>query len=869
MVVCVQFAVALATDTTDCLCLTGCFAAGVCTGCCDFFAVCDLFTAVQTVGVAGVACFATVANYSITNLGITLVVVCVQFAVALATDTTDCLCLTGCFAAGVCTGCCDFFAVCDLFTAVQTVGVAGVACFATVANYSITNLGITLVVVCVQIAVALAAYFTFCLCLTACFAAGVCTGCGDFFAVCDLFTAVQTVGVAGVACFATVANYSITNLGITLVVVCVQIAVALAAYFTFCLCLTACFAAGVVTGCGNFSLCGDYVTAAGVLFACSDTRSATGGLLSFTDSNYFADVIVCVYRDFGLCNGEYATSGTLLTVGETGFHTGSCSAGHIDDLVRGVSVSVHGNYFSNYIAASAGFLLRTCFDTSSVLGDYPIAVGVAQIGDGGFANDCTTSTDFLGVACFGAGRIYGFGTGFAYMVCEILFGCSMAFGVNATVGTLLTCGEAAFLTGCGNFSHINNIYVIFIVDALTYRSSQDCATISTLLACGKAFNLTGCGYCGDGSGVAGVVALINSQSLNLSIGTSCTLHGDGACCDTGSGGLGAFHFYGVGVFTGSGSNGFTTFGTGLCGDTGCCCTGGVSCQFAAGKYIGFVGALCVTYGAGLPIHCQSLAGCGSLQICIDGFLLGKLMVCITIYLEGIGIIGADIAAGAALIIHSLCDTSCRTLQSVGICSLNCVGMARCWDGSTGFNGCLTVVAVDITGVTVFGMGVFLCVNHAGVFVGASGAHVTVTFACIPETIIYAVFVGSFVGVGSRKIRSVCVLQPCGGDGDVHLGHGGVSLRSLISNSFGTNRIDDNLTCSFGACNIRTVARCISSTINFHSAVDIDFRVNQGGICTLCGRSVYSGITYRDKLEAASTICAPFILIIDIHRLSGA
>ena len=64
------------------------------------------FSAIQAVGITGVAVILTAFCHCIADFGFTLVVFCVQVAVALAAYATHCLYLTGGFAASMGAGCC-------------------------------------------------------------------------------------------------------------------------------------------------------------------------------------------------------------------------------------------------------------------------------------------------------------------------------------------------------------------------------------------------------------------------------------------------------------------------------------------------------------------------------------------------------------------------------------------------------------------------------------------------------------------------------------------------------------------------------------------------------------------------------------------
>ena len=90
-----QFAIELTAGCTFGLLCTGGFAACMISGCCNGLAFCDFSLTAQTPGITAVACLAAGFCLSIPDLRAACVVGCIQFAVALTANLTDCLEFTG------------------------------------------------------------------------------------------------------------------------------------------------------------------------------------------------------------------------------------------------------------------------------------------------------------------------------------------------------------------------------------------------------------------------------------------------------------------------------------------------------------------------------------------------------------------------------------------------------------------------------------------------------------------------------------------------------------------------------------------------------------------------------------------------------
>ena len=89
----------------------------------DFLALCDQFSAVEAVGVAGVAIFSTGSFLSISDFGFACMIVRIQFSVGFLTTGTNCLVNTGCSTTGMTQFCCFITDV----TITATTRVGGVA----------------------------------------------------------------------------------------------------------------------------------------------------------------------------------------------------------------------------------------------------------------------------------------------------------------------------------------------------------------------------------------------------------------------------------------------------------------------------------------------------------------------------------------------------------------------------------------------------------------------------------------------------------------------------------------------------------------------------------------------------------------------
>ena len=234
-----QFAVALLTDFTDCLGSTGCFAAGMVAGGRNYITGSNLCIAILTPGIAGMTCCTAGFRLGIPDLRI-YVVGSIHIAIGLLTNFTDCLCSTGCCAAGMVAGSSNFLTGCNLLIAVLAVSIAGVTCFTTGCILSTPDFRFACMVGSIQFAVRYTAVFTDCYILTGSGAAivgdlaGSCITEGTFIPVIGCISGILLLIGMGILC---------------------DIAVALLADCTDSCCDTGCGAAAMLCIFRIFSFC--------------------------------------------------------------------------------------------------------------------------------------------------------------------------------------------------------------------------------------------------------------------------------------------------------------------------------------------------------------------------------------------------------------------------------------------------------------------------------------------------------------------------------------------------------------------------------------------------------------------------------------
>ena len=361
------------------------------------------------------------------------------------------------------------------------------------------------------------------------------TGCINCSTGCGLGVASLAVGIAGVACFDTACGLSVADFGIANVVViinsnhglsfvsCCAVGILVVnltygavpvSFVAFCgtgSCLVLCNFTHGVSQLANHIAAGSMATAvctghnSGLAFCGTGSFDLGCGLLHI--------VSVSVHGDFGLGNGEYITSGALLTVGQTGGITGSCIAGHINDLVCRVLGCVDAQAFRSFGGYTTVGTLLTCGEAFNLTacsnrGDlYEILVVFCIGAKAGMAGLYVTTAQTLHAfgealnltGCFHCGDRFGFTGVVGGIFCD--FG--LCYGDNTTSVTLGTVGQ----TGCGtcscvtcdSFQLVSGMFAsVYIAANITNSVTIVGVSFTKPLTCG--INERGCFGCAQSIG---------------------------------------------------------------------------------------------------------------------------------------------------------------------------------------------------------------------------------------------------------------------------------------------------------------------------------------------------------------------------------